>query len=87
MQVYMPVQTPTHNMITLDTVWLMLKKNTARREEKEQRKVQQCGQRFNCPRKMTIVNTLGKERQNPRPFMRIVSRLGKLHVPAGSLLE
>ena len=57
----MSVQTLTHDMTALTALWIDDEKEHGEAcEEKEQRKVQKCGQRLNCPRKISTV------RQRPR---------------------
>src|SRR5712691_10794757 len=59
------------------------------REEKEQRKVKQYGQRFNCSAKLKLFSALGDEYPDPCSFTRTVSWLDGHHLtgPAGPSLE
>ena len=63
------------------------KERSEAREEQEKREVQQCRQRFDCPRKVKFFDTLRKESPDPCSFVWAVSCLGHLHVPTRPLLE
>ena len=63
------------------------KEHSEAREEQEKREVQQCRQRFDCPRKVKLFDTLRKECPDPGPFVWSISCLDDLHVPTRPLLE